>query len=471
MLILPLQSIREEDKKMVGSNLYHLARLSHLGMPVVESVVVVAPSNIFENAINRYLKNHPNIKDHLNNIKNELLTIPIPESLKNFELVNTLKLTVNIEKLWQNLLGKWTMEILSKIERGEKKFLVLTPQLIIFSDDFSAFGRGYFDEDKSHVVIKVEKGQLDFQISSEIENLILLGNKKLYLPQVYYWGIEGGQIKIVKVVPFTQSLEQEKNPSDKIVSFEEKAEKPVSKTATKIFLDYKGEVLPAETQDGVLLNITKIDQEAINGQLNKLLNLDSRIKIILYPDFDLSNEKILEFAKTFLFFRNKKMLDLQIVLPQTFSVDEFLNLKREYASLGIYSKGSLKIWKQFNTLADFLNLDEYLDGGFDGAIIDLDVICQIVCGLDSEMVLRESRIDWIVALEKFFKEYGFLKIIKNHKQVLINGKLSQNEELLNFFIRSGVWGIAFENGIAGNMREHIRFLEKQAVKKLSHVKI
>ena len=32
----------------------------------------------------------------------------------------------------------------------------------------------------------------------------------------------------------------------------------------------------------------------------------------------------------------------------------------------------------FNTVADFLNIDDYLDAGFDGAVIDLDKICSDV---------------------------------------------------------------------------------------------
>ena len=196
MLILPLKFIREEDKKTVGLNLYHLAKLGHLGLPVIDSVIAIPPSPLFEKVLNKYLRHNFNIADHLNNIKTELLNISPPESIKSFELVSDSKAgpAVDIAKLWQNLLKKWVDEIMSKIQRGEKNFSNLTAQLVVISANFTAFGKGFFDEDRNHAVIKVEQGEINMQASQAIENLIIVGNKKLLLPQVYYWGIEDGKI-------------------------------------------------------------------------------------------------------------------------------------------------------------------------------------------------------------------------------------------------------------------------------------
>lgn len=476
MLILPLKFVREEDKKSIGINLYHLAKLGHLGLPVIESVIAVPPPSLFENAVHKYLKNHPNIKDHLSLIRAEVLKIPIPESLKNLKSVTDFpektKTVMNIEKLWENLLEKWSYELLSKIERNEKNTFILTPQLIVFSANFSSLGKGYYDEERDHAVIKVEQGKIDFNVSAAIENLIIVGNKKLLLPQVYYWAIEDNKIKIIKVLPFTESLPEEKTEiEENPIPLQNEVKKTTVKTATKIFINYNSDVLTSFNFDGVFLNVKKLDPENINLDIEKILKFDANPKIIFNPDLDLNYDRSLEFAKIFLFFKNKKKHDAQIVLPETFSKDEFLNLKREMASLGIYSKGSLKLWKTFNNVADFLNLDDYLDAGFDGAVIDLDKIAKIITGVDSEIILRDLRLDWINAIEKFFKELGLSKIIKNHKQVLIKGKLIQNEELLRYFIKSGVWGLAFENNSASNLREHISILEKQTVKKLGSVEV
>lgn len=476
MTILPLKFIREEDKKLIGTNLYHLAKLGHLGLPVVESVIAIPPASLFENSVNRYLKNHPNVRDHLIFVKSVVLQIPIPESLRNLKILNDFpeksKSFINIDKLWENLLEKWSYELTSKIERGEKNIYHLTPQLIVFSANFSAFGKAYYDEDREHAVIKTEQGQINFQASSAIENLIIVGNKKLLLPQVYYWTIEEGKIKILKVLPYTQSSEAEKDESiSRVVPIQRESVKKVVKTATKIFLDYNSGVLSSFNFDGAVLHIKKIDIESINDQLSQILELETKAKVIFYPENNLSYDQVLEYARSFLFFRNKKNLDSQIVLPEVFSVDDFLELKRELASLGIYSKGSLKIWKQFCYPADFLNLSDYLDAGFDGAVINLDKIVKIVTGVDAETVLKDSKMDWLVALEKFFKNFGLSQIIKSGKLVLIKGKLAQNEELLSYFIKAGVWGIAFENNHSANLREHISFLEKQAIKKLNRIEI
>lgn len=473
MLILPLKFVREEDKKTVGINLFHLAKLGHLGLPVVESVVVIPPISEFEKALHIILKPHINIKDHLGNLKSEISKLKIPESLTTFEMVDfdkgNNKYKMNIEKLWENLLEKWTGEIISKIERGEKKIMELTPQLIIFSANFASIGNAYYDEDKGHAVIKTQQGKLDFASSQAIENIVIVGNKKLLLPQVYNWGIEDNKIKILKVTPFTQSLPDSK-PNSESKNSEEKpqivtSKKPI-KTATKILLNYNGEIINDFSADGALLNIKNLNTDKVNDEITKVLNFSPNTKLFFNPEFSLSPTNNLEFAKLFLFFKNKKKLDAQIILPETYSVDEYLQLKRDFATIGIYSKGSLKLWKQFNNVADFMNLDSYLDAGFDGAILDLDKIGKLVVGLESDEILRSIKSDWINAIEKFLKEMGLPKIIRNSKSVLIKGNLARNEDLLNYFIKLGVWGIATDNNVVNSIREHISFLEKLAVKKL-----
>lgn len=471
MLILPLRFIREEDKKAVGLNLYHLAKLGHLGLPVIESVVIIPPSDQFEKALHIVLRPHVNIRDHLGNLKSEISKIPIPETLKNFQFLENPqkpKITLNVNALWENLLEKWTSEIISKVERGEKKILELTPQLVIFSANFSAVGTAYYDEDKSHAVIKTDQGKLNFAASQAIENIVIVGNKKLLLPQIYHWAIEDNKIKIIKVTPFTQSLpEKPETEESEMLGESAQAPKRHLKTATKIFLDYKGEVVNEFGSDGVLINIKSLSVDKVNEEIERISKFSNSGKFIFSPDLPKDSVNNLEFAKLFIFFKNKKKLDAQIILPATFSVDEYMQLKRDFATIGIYSKGLLKLWKQFNTVGDFLNLEGYLDAGFDGAIIDLDNIAKLVIGLESDEILTNMKSDWINAFEKFFKEMGLSKIIKSGKQVLIKGKLIQNEELLNYFIKSGVWGFALEGGLVNSLKQHIGFLEKQHIKKLA----
>lgn len=458
MQILPLRFIHDIDKKTVGVNLFNLAKLNHFGLPVVESVIVLPPVDLIKKIIDKYSR-HNEISDNMGNLKEELLKIKIPEAFdahlsypqdKN-------KLVVNLEKLWRDLLWKWHCELVSKIERQEKFFLNLTPQQVIFSSNFSSFGIAFFDENKGHVVIKADKGKSDFKSSMEIESLVTLGNRKLILPQVYSWVEEEGKIKIIKLSPFTQGLEEKTQAKESVPTVPK--EMQAKKTATKLLLDYSGEVLPGKTGDAILLRVENPDVEKIALQIDKILQFGDQ-KIIFYPNFLNTKEQNSEYAKSFLFFKNKKHLNCQIVLPETFSKDEFLNLKREFAALGIYSKGSLKIWKQFSCAADFLNLQDYLDAGFDGAIIDLDKIVKILTGIEAELFLSAPRIDWINPVEKFFKEFGYLKLAGNHKQVLIFGKTLACEELLNLFIKSGVWGVACRVNMIDSQREHISFLEK-----------
>lgn len=464
MQILPLKFVHEDDKKIVGLNLYNLAKLKRLGIPVIDSLVAIAPAQSIDKIIRKYLSHSANLPDQLNNLKKDLLSLKAPESLTtiNFENSSGKKMALNLENLWKNLLEKWSYELISKIERGEKNLSNFTPQQIVLSSNFLKLGSAYFDEAKKHVVVKVESGKINFEQSEEIEKIVLEGNKKLVLPQIFYWTLDADRIKIVKLAPFTQNLKEE---GEKITPLSQiPRAKTVPKTATKIILDLSDENLITLDTEAVFLRVEKTDEESLGVKIEKILNLKANAKIIFYPEFEDLPEKTLDFAKTFLFFKHKKQLDCQIVMPETNSLEDFLSLKRQFASLGIYSKGSVKIWKEFKAIGDFLSLEQYLEAGFDGAVIDLDKLVKVICGVDADLFLSEPRVDWIYSVEKFFKEFGLTKLIKNKKQVLVTGKSVKCEELLNYFIKSGVWGIGFSQNDLDSFRAHISFLERSALK-------
>ncbi len=54
MQILPLKFIHDDDKKLVGLNLFNLAKLKHHGIPVVESVVVIPPTQSIQKLMEKY---------------------------------------------------------------------------------------------------------------------------------------------------------------------------------------------------------------------------------------------------------------------------------------------------------------------------------------------------------------------------------------------------------------------------------
>lgn len=465
MQILPLKFIHDDDKKEVGEDLFNLAKLQHLGLPVVESIVVLPPVDQINKLLQKYSHHSSYLKNYLGNLKNEVLNLKAPEALNDvytiFSSMNEKKrFNLNIDKLWENLLEKWSYELISKIEREEKN-LMFTPQQVVFSSSFLALGTAFFDEDREHVAIQVDSGTIDFKKSEEIENLVHKANKKLVLPQVFYWVIEDGEVKIIKLTPFTQPLPQKDITTVTVPQLP--IQKNLPKTATKLLLDYSGQALSSLNADAVLFRMENPDIEKLATLIDRILKFKD-LPIIFFPNFANSLGQNLEYAKSFIFFKNKKKLDCQIVLPVTFSVSEYLDLKRQFASLGIYSKGGLKIWKQLLTIADFINTDEYLDAGFDGAIIDLDKVVNIVTGVDASLFLSEPRIDWVNSTLKFFKDSGLKKIIKNNKQVLIFGTCCRNEELLNYFIKSGVWGIALTENLVGPLREHVAYLEKNTFK-------
>jgi hypothetical protein len=87
------------------------------------------------------------------------------------------------------------------------------------------------------------------------------------------------------------------------------------------------------------------------------------------------------------------------------------------------------------------------------------------------LIRDEPKRDWIKTVELFLKELKFSRLIKENKQVLVHGVLAENEELLGYFIKSGVWGVAFRQNVADAFKQHIAYLESLHMKKLTYAKV
>ncbi len=214
MNTLPLNQILEIDQPIFGANLFNLSKLIRENVPVIPGIAVSPPEIILQTILKHTeQKSHEVFEQKLDIIKNELAKIPIPNELdtvirkiKNFYLNgNFIK---SKETLWKSLLLIYLNEIRSRIWRegfNDKLISNLSAQPIFFLDKNLSKAKAYFDPDLSEVVISSPE-KIDPQILKKIDEIVMLSNKKLVLPQIYSFVILSKKPYIIGLTPFTQSL-------------------------------------------------------------------------------------------------------------------------------------------------------------------------------------------------------------------------------------------------------------------------
>src|SRR3989344_2224776 len=465
MEILPLKSLTKEDKHLVGLNLYNLGRLHHFGFPVTEGIIVVPPEKLVHQILEKYShipKTH--LKNYLSHLQAELTKIPIPEKLVRIldDLINEgykLK-ALDIKQLWMNLIDKWFYEITSKISREDFNNLKLTPQLISIISSVSVSGFGFFDDIRKHAVIKTESGTLSFEQSLFLENLITHANKKLLIPQIYHWIIEGNELKFIKLSPFTQSTFQVKEEDRTRAILNPHPYESLPKTVFKVFINFPFKQIH-QSMDGILFSPNKDwDRDEKIMHLSNLAKAYTNSTVIL--ELPEKRGELHEWAESLLYTRNKKnLLNTQLLFPKVSNTEEFLQIKRDLASMGIYSKGSLKMWFNISSIESLINFDQFLEAGFDGIIIDMDQILESILQRNLE---HENLNDKGITLVQFLDRHNFREIIRSSLPILVKGKIAQTEEVLNYLLKKGVTGIITDENVYKSLKMHLFYLEKITIK-------
>lgn len=477
MEVLPIKSIREEDAPLVGNNLISLAKLYQEGIGVCDGIVVLPPHFKLKTVLEHFQYKHKEVfEQSLHIIKSEIKKIEVPEELRKALAIKK----IDVSKVWTNLLDGWVEEIRARIwKEGFFKGITenLTAQPIFFTNKILNSGEAYFDFTLKHSAIKPSHGTLIPHQIFEIEDLVKKANKKLFLPHIYHF-IYDGKIRLVKVLPFTQ---YPKKDDDLILTKAENEPRgeDFKKTSIKVFIDlsenfkvYKfinGVIIHAEkiiNHEMKLANLSEIASEyAPNPVIYKLADVkqndgDIRGSLRLIHQENLLKKE----AEAFLFARNKKQLiNAQIAIPYVRSINEFLQIKRNLASLGISRKGSLKMWVELAVPENIINLEQYLIAGFDGAIINLDELSSLLGGFDSskeEGIYYAKQVD---SLLKFIED-GLKMLHKAKIPVIFSGSLSLNEDILKFLIAKGVWGVVVDLTNVSHIHEQLHFFEAHYIK-------
>lgn len=472
MIALPVKLITEIDQPLFGVSLLNLAKLERLGFPVVSGVAVCAP----EMVLNTVLKHTQNgdrevFEQKLTVIKNDLLKIKIPDEVEKLLKGHKIfylqgQLFTREVVIWQNLLAIWLEEIRARFWRGGFTQGItrgLSAQAVFFTPKQFFEGSAFYEPNLSDVVIKCDV-ELAPETAQQIDKMVVGANKKLFLPQNYKFLIAGKKAFLIGISPFTQNLPASQVPQ---VFIPKEKQAIAVKSAVKLFLNMSSGFALASKLDGILIEGEKMKNfdEAVFKLAEAALTLHQCPVIYKLPDVaHLIHQKAVldEAAKIFLFVRNKKNIaNVELAIPLTRSAEELLQVKRELAVREITRKGALRIWWEAAVPENLINIENYLEAGIDGVILNLDSLQQLIGGYQAEE--GEMYTKQIQALVKFIDPV--LKILHKAKiPVLVKGELAANTDIINWLIRAGVFGLVINSLVeAEHLPEYLGWVEKRLV--------
>lgn len=490
MDILPLVKIREDDALLVGEDIINLAKLVQWELPVAEAVVVFPPELQFKSVLKHYnLKSREVFEASLTIIKKEILKLKPPEDLIKLLKQKQVK---NHLKVYQGLLEGWLAEVRSKIWRegsNESINLNLSAECVFFTQNIVANGQAYLDNDQ----VKVEGVVTPADVEG-IEDLVLKAQKKLLLPQVFHFILVGKSRKVefVKLTPYTPNVTLSKakgtDSHELYSSTSPQNDKYIhnDNSAVKLFLDLSEDLILHSSIDGILICGEKSSQHlsAISRFEFQVLRLVEAARSlpqgqVIFKLSDVIEHKagvrgvlrlihqqslLKEDAEAVLFARNKQqLLNVSAAIPFVRSVYEFLQIKRDLAVLGLSRKGSLKLWLELCVPENIINLEEYLVAGQDGVIINLDELSSAIGGFDLDVPESIFYKKQISALLKLLED-GLKLLHKSKVPVLVSGKLSQDQEVLEFLISRGLYGVVADLVGTQSFKNHLQFIEHRVLR-------
>jgi hypothetical protein len=474
MEILPIKSFTESDAPIFGLNIFNLAKLNMNGLPVCDCLALSPPDFLLQ-TIMKHMENETSevFEQKMTLIKKEIENTLIPEEFikelgtRSVYFLNNIKFH-NKKDVWQKLLEIWLSEIKSNIFRlGFDKNIKagLSSQLIYFKENKNII-KAYFNPDIPYVVTEADF-ELTPPISKKINDLVIKANKTLFIPQIYYLTEKGGVVEIVYLQPYTQSqpLSFEK---DVVIKTDD--QKKMIMSAVKVFLNLKTGFAVCDQAEGLIVEAKAEDDfdESTFRLLEGGLYYANKPVIFQLPEnagFLLNKKEILEkLSKVFLFARNKKgLLNVELSLPNCSSVFEMLELKRTLATQGITRKGSMKIRQLISIPENVINLQNYLDEGLDGIIINLDDLQKYLLNIVSEN--PEFTQNEVSALLKFIEPV--FKVCHSSKvPIIAKGSLLMHPEVLDLLVEKGIYAVVANNPLeAENMPETLRWVEERVVSK------
>jgi phosphoenolpyruvate synthase/pyruvate phosphate dikinase len=131
--------------------------------------------------------------------------------------------------------------------------------------------------------------------------------------------------------------------------------------------------------------------------------------------------------------------------------------------LGITRQGNLKLWVELSVPENFLNLEEYLEKGFDGVLINLDELTTRIGGFNpksEEGIFYRKQVKAVLKLLE-----PALKLLHKEKILtVVTGELAIHDDVLDFLVEKGAYGISVDSTNFLSIHERLRLIEKRVIK-------
>lgn len=500
--VLPLKLLTEQDSLIFGSLNTLLGKLHRANLPVASGIVITPPEFKLKAILEHYDFGSKEIfEQSLTLVKKEITSIPVPEILytetKNHKRFFLKGIVLNSTKeVWKQLLNEWVHEIKDRLWKdGFYPGITqnLSPQTLIFVKRVESLGIAYFDPISDDSVIKVDSGKLHPNDTKNLDEIVRLANKKLFLPYEYEWILDSG-IKIVGLKPFTpnpissyttSSLNENLQIKDKFTLNGTTSKIAKTRSVVKVFLDLSAGLVIEREVDGIFIASEKIfdlnkPRESFENLVFKLVESAHTFSPspILFKLADKSegmgkvrgalrllHQKNLfdPLIEALDFVRHKKgLLNIHIVIPFVRTVSELMQIKRELAVKKLMRKNSLKQWLEVAVPENIINLENYLVTGLDGVVLNLDELIAHLNGFDhqeQELTFYKNEVEGLLK----FLEDGCKLLHKAKIPFLAFGNLTLNPTVLDFLIEKGVYGIIVEKYEAHSVRELLQLSERRLV--------
>ncbi len=345
-----------------------------------------------------------------------------------------------------------------------------------------SFGTAYYDEFLEDVVV-TSTFSLDPETAQSIHDLVKGCDKKLLIPHTYQWLLDK-TVKLVGVSPYIQPdlPEVAKKEAHEVINTS--FIKVKQRVATKVFLNLSGSNTQETGVDGIFIASEKLIDKSdptnsINDLITKILQLSAEADLpILFKLADipeqlggvrgslrlLHQKSLMEVMVHILtFIRHKKSLhNLHPVIPFVRSVSELVAIKQELSAKKIVRKPSLKIWLEVAVPENITSIEDYLEVGIDGVVLNLDELIAHLQGFDHNMEHVSFYKKEVKGLMKFL-ESGLQSLHAAKVPVLIYGSLIADTALLEFLVEHWVWGIIVEGYEATSMVDLLYQVEKKVI--------
>lgn len=331
------------------------------------------------------------------------------------------------------------------------------PKVEITHKKLKASGSAFYDPLARDVLIDVKFGKPHPRDLKKIVDTVNSANKKLFIPHVYEWIIDG-EVKLIGLSPYT--------PIPVIPAFSVIPAKTGShpgitrqKSAVKVFLDLSEGLVIEKEVDGIYIDSEKIlDFEELTFKL-----VESATTFYGYPVLLKLANKLEPILEALDFARHKKGLNnIHIVIPSLHTSNEFMQIKRELAIKKLMRKHSLALWLELSAPENIINLEDYLTAGLDGVVLNLDQLVAYLNGFDLKDQELSSYKKEVQGLLKFLED-GIKLLHKSKIPFIAFGSISLNAEVLDFLVEKGVYGIVVEKYEAHSMVDHLRQAEKRMI--------